>query len=87
MPWWVKALGALTAVPLVTGLVLALLAAGPPVNYRLEQSATEIGAVGVLFGLFFLRAFFSWERIKFYARAWATGRREARERWRQRRRR
>lgn len=87
MPWWVKALGILAVVPLVAGFVLTLLAAGPPVNHSLEETGIQLAAVGILFGLFFLRAFFSWERIKFYARAWATGRREARERWRQRRRR
>jgi hypothetical protein len=85
MPWWVKALGALSALLFIAGFAGVVLAMGPPENVSLERAAGELGAAGLLLGLLFLRAFFSWERIKFRARAWTTGRREARARQRRRR--
>jgi hypothetical protein len=42
--------------------------------------------VGFLLGCFFLRAASSWLRIKFRARAWWTGKQEARSHYRARRR-
>ena len=85
MPWWVKALGALTLILFLAAFGLGALAVGPPVNRTLERLAAQVGAVGFLFGLFFLRAIASWVRIKFRARAWWTGRQEARSHYRKRR--
>jgi hypothetical protein len=84
MPWWVKALGALTAILFLAAFGLHALALGPPLNRSLERLAADLGAVGFLFGCFFLRAISRWMRIKFRARAWRTGRQEARSHYRKR---
>jgi hypothetical protein len=85
MPWWVKALAAVTVVLFGAALWLLGVAKGPPVDRNLERLASEVGAVGFLFGCFFLRAISSWLRIKFRARAWWTGKQEARSHYRKRR--
>jgi hypothetical protein len=87
MPWWVKALAAVTVILFGAALWLLAVAKGPPVDQHLERIAAQVGAVGVLFGLFFLRAVTKWMKVKFYSRAWWTGRREARRHYRARRRR
>jgi hypothetical protein len=87
MPWWVKALGALTAILVLAAFGLLAAAAGPPVDRSLERVAAAVGAAGFLFGSYFLRAVWSWERVKFWSRAWWTGRQEARRRYRARHRR
>jgi hypothetical protein len=58
----------------------------PPINEDLARVALYLGAGAVFSGLIFLRALWTWERLKFRARAWMSGRMEARERWRARRR-
>ena len=87
MPWWVKGLGALTVIFVLAAVWLLRVAAGPPVDRHLERLAAQVGAVGFLFGCFLLRAVWSWERVKFWSRAWWTGRPEARRHYRARRRR
>jgi len=84
MPWWVKGLGALTVIFFLAAFWLVAVAGGPPVDRHLERVAAGVGAVGFLFGCYFLRAVLSWMRIKFWARAWWTGRQEARSHYRKR---
>jgi hypothetical protein len=87
MPWWVKALAAVTVILFGAALWLLAAAKGPPVDRNLERLAAQVAGAGFLFGLFFLRAVTKWMKVKFYSRAWWAGRREARRKYSTRRRR
>ena len=84
MPWWVKGSSAAAVLLLLAALALGALSLEPPLNEKLGPLAVYVGLAGVFFAYSFVRAAWTWERLKFRAGAWMTGRLEARGRYQRR---
>jgi len=85
MPLWVKLAGLISLALALVAFALATVAMRPPVDEGLVRLAVYLGLAALISAYIFLRAVWTWERLKFRARAWWTGRQEARSSYRARR--